>query len=369
MAPDLPADVLELLFDEFQDESGGNAIGLCGLVCRAWLPPSRSRLFATVVLKERSAQSFVDVARTSSLPIKNFILTLRLILRARSTFFQDDSSIEHLGPFPEATTLFIDADIRKWIPEMAGTFFPNNFPRLTNLNLSLSDYTAISMFDILVAVTPFPTLESLRLDINGHGLDFMDDSMPEVYQIPPRLRTLHLGMAMTENFWEILYELAENDGIDIPVLSTLSVQDGWPKGRSFLGRYLWGYGHNMQHLCFDCSSGNMFEAPEALSCCTALRRLDLRITTSKVPGTLISIAEHLASPVLAEINVVGPHKRTGKSLSREVAKWKELDQALSEERFAGLRSLSFTLSQKFTELLHESMPLCAARGILRIVKA
>ncbi|KAJ7464525.1 hypothetical protein FB451DRAFT_1263738 [Mycena latifolia] len=361
MAPDLPADVLQLLFDEFQDESSGNAVGLCGLVCKAWLPTSRSRLFTTVVLKERNAQSFLDVARTSSLPIRNFIRTL--------TFFKDDSKLEALGPFPKATTLFIDADIRKWIPEMAGTFFPNNFPRLANLNLSLSDYTSISMFDILAAVTPFPTLESLRLDINGHGFDFMDDSVPEVYQIPPRLHTLHLGMAMSENFWEILYELAENDGIEIPVLSTLSVQDSWPQGRSFLGRYLWSYGHKMQHLCFDCSSDNMFNEPEALSCCTALRRLDLRIATSKVPGTLISIAEHLASPVLAEINVIDPHQRTGKSLSRKAAKWQELDQALSEEQFAGLRSLSFTLSREFTDLLHESMPLCAARGILRIVKA
>ncbi|KAJ7699043.1 hypothetical protein B0H17DRAFT_317765 [Mycena rosella] len=368
MAHALPADVMKLLFDEFQGE--GTAIGPCRLVCKAWLPASRTRIFAVVDLKERSIQSFLDVVQTSSFPIKNFIRTLRLIVRQQDTFFQGAAeNIKDLGPFPNATTLTVKANISIWIPTLADTFFPHNFPRLSNLNISLSDYTTMSMHDILAAITPFPTLESLKLNVNGQGFAFLDGSVPEVYRIPPRLHTLHFEMAMAPNFLELLFEMEDNDEIELPAFTTLSMQDSWPQERSFLGRYLRSFGHKMQHLRVDCSSDNMFDVPGALRYCTALRSLELHLDTSKVSGALLFIANYLDSPALTAIKVIDPDQRTGRSLSRHADKWQKLDQVLSEERFTGLDSLSFTFSRGLTERLREGMPLCAARGILRVLDA
>lgn len=386
MAHGLPVDVLELLFDEFQAGGGSDddAVGQCGLVCRAWLPTSRSRLFTTVILREDNAHAFLDILQTSSFPVKSIIHTLRLIVHKKDTFLQEDSkAIQELGPFPEATTLSVETDLTTWIPRLAATLFPNNFPRLSNLNLSAS---AITIHDILVAVTPFQTLESLKL--NGDRFDPFDASVPEVYQLPPRLHILHFEMDMSANFLEILFELSEEDAIDMPIFSTLSMEDGWPQGRSFVGRYIYSYGRKLQHLRFDCSSDNseqifprhiritlrinqslVFHPPEALHYCTALRRLDLRFGTSKVPSTLLSVANQLNSPDLAAINVLDPDHFTFRSLSRHADKWEKLDQTLSEERFGGLRSLRFTDSRGLAEKLRQSMPLCAARGILRVTDA
>ncbi|KAJ7097286.1 hypothetical protein B0H15DRAFT_36381 [Mycena belliarum] len=375
MAADLPADILEILFAESQSssaDSGGDvgAAALCGLVCKAWLPASRARVFSSVTIKERNAQSFLDVAKTSALPLKSFIRMLQLTVRKGDEFFESNS-IKELGPLPNATTLRMKADAEGWIPALADTFFPNNFPRLANLDLAVSDFTSISMRDILAAITPFPTLETLKLDVKGHGFNFMDDSVPDVYQIPPHWRTLVFDMEMAETFWEILFEMEEADMITIPVFSQLRMQGSWPQERSFLGRYLRGYGHKMMALSFDCSDDNMFNPPGALRYCTALHRLDLRLDTRKVPATLISVIEHIRSLSFAEINVFDPDRLTSRSLSgRQVDKWQKLDQALSEERFAGLKKLSFMIPTpgNLADKLLENMTSCAARGILRVTE-
>jgi hypothetical protein len=260
------------------------------------------------------------------------------------------------------------------------------------LNISISAVTensAITFCDILNTISPLQTLESLKLSVDGQGFNFMDDSLPETYTIPPHWHTLHFEMARGENFLESLFETAEADEVAIPVFSSLSMQDGWPQGRCFLGRYLCDYGSEMDYLRFDCSSDNselssvstrdythnskhnpVYKAPEALLFCTALTRLDLRFATSKVPGTLLMIFPYLKSPSLATINVIDPKELVAGSLSRHVDKWQALDQAISEGRFelAGLRTLSFTLSSPGSaEKLHQNMRLCAARGILSVV--
>ncbi|KAJ7509722.1 hypothetical protein B0H11DRAFT_1960807 [Mycena galericulata] len=363
----LPPDVLELLFDEFQSgpSSGGDNVAVCGLVCKAWLPSSRARLFATVVLRERNTKSFLDIVETASHPIQNFIRTLRLIIRSKDTFIKECS--EKLGPFPNATTVYIDADIGKWIPRIQEfKFFPDKFPRLANLTLESSDHNSFSTYHILLAITDCPTLESL--EVIGQGFNPIDDRVPESFQsFPPLLHTLHLEMPMSGNIFEVLYELEEPE-IDLPVLSSLSMQDAWPQDRSFLGRYLYSNGSTMHHLRFDCSSESMFGDPSALRYCKALRHLDLRFDTSKVPGTLLNILQNLRSPSLATINVMDPDHRAGKSVARQADKWEAVDKALAEERFESLKCLSFTGTPAHEEKLRQAMPLCAARGVLRVIR-
>ncbi|KAJ7763635.1 hypothetical protein DFH07DRAFT_396503 [Mycena maculata] len=260
MAQKLPHDVFELLLDECQSDGADNTVGLCGLVCKAWLHPSRARLFTTVVLREHNSNSFLDIVQTSPFPIQSFIHTLHIIIRKKNTFLQE-TKVEVLGPFPEVTALYIDADVRDWIPEMAATFFPNKFPRLSKLSLSVSD-TSLYFFDILSAVTPFPTLESLEMDVAG-GFDFTTDDVPETYRIPPNWHTLHFDMDMGNIFLEMMFDLASDSDSDsdseefsIPLFSTLRLQDSWPQGRSFFGRYLHTYGHKIHRLGFDCASEN-----------------------------------------------------------------------------------------------------------------
>ncbi|KAJ7621759.1 hypothetical protein DFH06DRAFT_1232682 [Mycena polygramma] len=362
----LPRDLLDLLLDEFQSSSGVEAtVAVCGLVCKAWLPSSRARLFAKVVLRERNARSFYHMVKKSTFPIQSLIRTLQVIVHTEDTFIEKYGS--KLGPFPGVTTLDIEADIGKWIPEMADTFdfFPNKFPALSNLILSADNHTSFSTCDILFAVKHFPTLESFR--ISGPGFNPIDASCPEEYSIPHGWHTLELEMPMSGNFFETLFELQDSDGFDLPVFSSLSMQDAWPEGRSFIGRYLRNFGHQMKHLRFDCSDENMDREPAALEFCTGLRRLDLRIDTGKVPGTLLNILENLEAPALTIMNVMDPGLRTGRSLSRYPNKWSAVDKMLAGERFSNLGCLSFTGQPALKGMLEQSMPLCAARGIIQVV--
>ncbi|KAF7356240.1 hypothetical protein MVEN_00955500 [Mycena venus] len=360
----LATDILELLFDEIQD-AGDAAVGMCGLVCKSWLPSSRRRLFADVALRESNANSFLDVVKTSSSPIQSLIQTLRITIRRPTSgdSFFESAKIEELGPFLKAITLFVDVDSPNWIPVLSGTLFPKNLPRLRNLNLSV--VSTISMYDILSAITPLEALECLEL--RGREFNFFSTSLPESFRFPTPWSTLRLDLDRAENFFEILFELADEDDIAIPTFSSLTIKDAWPQQRSFLGRYLRSFGRHLHYFCFDCSRDNMFNEPGALEFCTALHCLDLRFATSKVPSALLEILPHLNSPGLTTINIIDPDELTEKSLSRQVNRWKALDQVFSEDRFAGLRSLTFTFaSLALGDKLRQNMPLCAARGILRV---
>lgn len=129
------------------------------------------------------------------------------------------------------------------------------------------------MYDFLDAVSPLQTLESLEFNVDGSGFNPIDPSVPETYQIPPHLHTLHFEMAWAPNLLELLFEMADEDAIVIPVFSSLSLQDGWPQGRSFLGRYLHNFGDQMHHLRLDCSSDNSM-----LNLCLILPTLKLIVT-------------------------------------------------------------------------------------------
>ncbi|KAJ6466046.1 hypothetical protein C8R47DRAFT_1154287 [Mycena vitilis] len=363
----LPRDLLDLLLDEFQSSGSGveATLGVCGLVCKAWLASSRARLFAKVVLRDHNATSFYHMVKKSTSPIQSLIRTLQVVVHTKDTFIEKYG--RKLGPFPAVTTLEIEADIGKWIPEMADTFdfFPNQFPALSNLILSADDHSSFSTCDILLAVKHFPTLESFK--ISGPGFNPIDTSCPEEYSIPSGWHTLELEMPMSGNFFETLFELQESDEFDLPAFSSLSMQDAWPEGRSFIGRYLRNFGHQMKHLRFDCSDDNMDREPAALGFCTGLRHLDLRINTRKVPGTLLSILENLDAPALTTMNVMDPGLRTGRSLSRYPNKWLAVDKMLAEEHFPNLGCLSFTGQPALKGMLAKSMPLCAARGIIQVV--
>ncbi|KAJ7763645.1 hypothetical protein DFH07DRAFT_396802 [Mycena maculata] len=210
------------------------------------------------------------------------------------------------------------------------------------------------------------------MDVAG-GFDFTTDHVPETYRIPPNW---HFDMDMGNIFLEMMFDLASDSDSDsdseefsIPLFSTLRLQDSWPQGRSFFGRYLHTYGHKIHRLGFDCASENMDSEPDALRCCTALRCLDLRMKTSRIPGTLFGILKYLDSSALTTINVVDPDQWATKSLARQADKWQKLDQALAKERFASVSTLSFTGPSTLEKKLREGLPLCAARGILRVVDA
>ncbi|KAJ7742856.1 hypothetical protein B0H16DRAFT_1728018 [Mycena metata] len=364
----LPEDIVKLLFDEFGAAGGTVTVGQCGLVCKSWLPLSRARVFNTVALNEDNAKSFFDVVKTSSSRIRRLVRNVRLEIADGDSFFNPEN-LKHLGSFPKARTLYVETD-GEWIPTLATAYFPKNFPRVSRLRLVVS--TAISMYDILSAVTPLQTLKVLSIDADE--FNFMNSEMPEIYRIPPGLQHLGLDMEMAENFLEILFELAEDaDAEDphrfkMPLFPSLGIRDGWPQGRSFFGRYLYTFGEQMRALWFDPTRENTYNEPEALSFCTGLQFIKLRFEPRvNVADTLLEIVPHLQSPALATIMLTGVGLRT---LSRGQDKWQILDRAFSEERFVGLRRLQFHFdggdeeSAAGVEKLKEILPLCAARGIL-----
>ncbi|KAJ7625633.1 hypothetical protein FB45DRAFT_921892 [Roridomyces roridus] len=357
----VPRDVIELFLDAFCDGSPAKqAVAVCGLVSKDWVAPTRARLFSTVILRQSTIASFLHIVNTSSSSIQPLVRTLRLCVPTTDRTFIDQAL--KLGSFPEVTTLEIEADIGRWVGRMGQELFPNNFPRLANLDLTAYDGTYFSAYEIFFTIQDFPTLESLK--VHGEGFKPLDLRIPQVNSLPPNWHTLHLEMPMSGNFFETFNDITRGGRIKMPQFTSLSMRDAWPQARSFLGGYLWRHGSKLQHLSFDASDENMLSEPEALADLTALRTLEIHIETSSVSPALLEIANELKSPELATINVIDPHQMSRRSKRDEM---KQLDEVLAQDSFAKLSCFSFTGNAALESKLREMLPLCATRGIIRVV--
>lgn len=82
---DFPQELVENVIDRWthKDAGGTDAMKVCSLVCKRWLPRSRFHLFSRVTLDADNFLSFIDIVDSNSLPILSFIQHLKLRFAGR----------------------------------------------------------------------------------------------------------------------------------------------------------------------------------------------------------------------------------------------------------------------------------------------
>ncbi|KAJ7097281.1 hypothetical protein B0H15DRAFT_36203 [Mycena belliarum] len=362
MAQTLPQELVDLILCEFKTDirSERRFIAQCGLICRAWLPSSRYRLFADFELTDRNVKALLRIVETSPFPIPTFIRSL-----AVSSCQEEDGLLEKpfrkLGPLPQVTTLRVTMDHDVLALNVA--LLAQRFANLPHLVLHTCKLPISAVFD---AVSRFPALKNIGL----HWVGFDRDAPPPLRgsRFPSECNTLSLNL-MTSDISAFFKAVLSLD--TIPVFTSLSVYGADPKEGTSLGDYLRHMGDRLHHFCFERSDSVFDDAcTGALSFSTGLRRLDLVVKHAMdVPGIVLRVLIKLHSIHLTAVNVTDTYgnPNVGRVIDE---RWQAADKELAHARFANLRAFTFEVSPEgradVSQVPLISMPLAQARGILRI---
>ncbi|KAJ7464553.1 hypothetical protein FB451DRAFT_1403221 [Mycena latifolia] len=354
MAQNLPQELVDLVLGAVSES---HTIAQCGLVCRNWLPSSRYRYFAEIDLNDRTIKLFISVVEASPFPLPSFIRSLRLSSRREDGSLEED--LRKLGPLPQLRALSITMD---------HAIFPRNYRFLAKSFANISSLTLrnchFPLSSLLEALPHFPTLKSFALLWVGFDREPLDVLPAAAYQFPSGCHSLSLTTlewGPVDVFFKAILSFKT-----MPVFSLLSVRGMEPTEGS-LGEYLRRVGDGIHHLRVESDFAFSGSSPTNLQFCTGLRRLELAFHYSlNIPATLLRILPHLRSSHLATVHVTDAFGNTDAPYL-----WREVDDALSDERFANLRAFTFHWQaprgrHKYWDLTG-LMPSSQARGILREV--
>lgn len=257
MAHNLPPEIVDLILGQLHYFEDRLTLETCGLVCRSWLHPSRTRVFADIYLHQDNIASFCDVAQDSAVfPIAACIrrLTLEYIedtpsgaLHGVRSLFPDaarselDDDLERLGPFIGVQTLRLEmsSDVLDRHAVFLGTICPN----ISTLDIEAANTGALGA--VLRAVAAFPSTHTLKIRDLDHCPASTHPLSP-AYRFPAGLRAVDLAAHDVDNFFRGVLALEP-----VPVFSSVSTWNAWPDAHSQLGAYLRRVGPHVRHLCLD----------------------------------------------------------------------------------------------------------------------
>jgi hypothetical protein len=229
------------LVDRVFEHLDGPSLRECGFVCKYWLHSNRSRVFASVVLSDKFGVSrlshFFAMAQNSLVPLPEFIHSLTLANDPTPALIANVQSLQGLK---RLRICLSDKELALHLD-----FLSAAFPCLQELTIDGAYNTSQPILD---AVQAFPSITSLCI-AGTLGNDFFDKpgpAGPPTCQFPPKLHTMfispHDGTA--DGFFQLAL-VSE----PIPLFSTLSASDTWPRMNSPMGKYLIHAGDRLRRLC------------------------------------------------------------------------------------------------------------------------
>lgn len=240
MASKLPAELVDLVIGQLEPDK--SSIGRCGLVCKAWLYSSRSRVFHSVHLREGNMAALFDITETALVPL------LSLIEAVDITEPDDDTTprlnwldgIARLGPCHRLAHLYLQIGDRA----LDGlSVFLTGLASLSILELCVLPTTSASSILKILSHLP-PSLDYLSI-LNPPEDFFRDHTFPSDAQLPASLRTLYVDDD-AENLFSALLLLTQ-----IPLFPIVHLRNAWPTRNSALEKYLRLVGGTVQDLEFD----------------------------------------------------------------------------------------------------------------------
>ncbi|KAJ7903863.1 hypothetical protein B0H13DRAFT_2025603 [Mycena leptocephala] len=220
-------------------------------------------------------------------------------------------------------------------------FLSAAFPCLQELTIDGAYNTSQPILD---AVQAFPSITSLCI-AGTLGDDFFDKpgpAGPPTCQFPPKLHTMfispHDGTA--DGFFQLAL-VSE----PIPLFSTLSANDTWPRMNSPMGKYLIHAGDRLRRLCIGFGRSTMATSEHMLPLryCTDLVSFEIRVPDDPALRVLIdAVLPNLCTRRLTSLIIFDTNLPFGRDLGPKLLSsrqlWKEIGQVLSTERFVGLKA-------------------------------
>ncbi|KAJ7464625.1 hypothetical protein FB451DRAFT_1264095 [Mycena latifolia] len=359
----LPAELVDLLLDEFHYFEDRLILEACGLVCKLWLHASRERVFADIYLHKDNLASFCDIVDSAVPlpPITDFVRRLTLE-------YSEDPSLgtlyRRLVPFPGVK--FLTLEMTSEMLDRHSNFFGITFPNLSTLDIAGADTG--SMASIFDTAASFPSVNALKIRDLDHR-QMYTHSVPPTYRFPVGLRAIDLAASDVDNFFRAVLALDT-----VPAFSSVSTWNAWPDENSELGKYLGQVGPGVHHLCLDsfmCETGKEFATdPSALCNCTGLKSLKISADNEEAPRILLKVLPHLRSSELVSIALENSAYHDTSPSSASLGLWHRIDESLAREQFAGLNAL-IIIGCGWTgwsgEDSAEHMPSLVAREILQLV--
>jgi hypothetical protein len=245
------------LIDEIIDHcyggpGGAAAVNTCGLVCKRWLPRSRSHLFSRVILDADNLPPFIDLVDSSSSPILSFIrhLTLRFVRKPLS-----DELLSRIHCCPNLTG--VEACIVELPPPRGEDGLPQFYRALLNhLPRWASNSPSLAHFDFKVAggllehitfgkiidiVACIPSME--YLGIHGGLLYISPGSTPRDHSLPSRWHTLDMNIRNVDVFLSSLPSLPA-----IPALRSLTFGKSYSDNMDHVDEFLQRAGGELESL-------------------------------------------------------------------------------------------------------------------------
>lgn len=210
----LPYELIDLIIEHAHDRRSALRTYHCeirnyALVCRAWLPPSRNRIFKNVYLRCRTEEELsaildqLDFLRTSDSVlntesvlsyIRHFTLLFSDWDRSATSLSAGDTIMNGLPCLPHVDTLAITVDTSSSFGYVTTNchltpYATFAFPNITSLRLQ--DVKFSSMAALLEPVSTFLLLEHIEL-VGCFGSDGPTSADLALLPPPPRLQSISL---------------------------------------------------------------------------------------------------------------------------------------------------------------------------------
>ncbi|KAJ7766890.1 hypothetical protein B0H16DRAFT_374927 [Mycena metata] len=237
MIPEFPTELIEFFLDYLVDWEAKRSLARCALVCKAWHYPSTSRRFAMVLLDNDDIEGLFELAKTSLVPLPDFIRRLRFYEDAGHPLPPDQiMAIREMHRVQELCLTLSDNSIHRHERILSTTF--------TSLH-TLKFYFRYnnSMDIILPLLSLLPSIRNLKILHARHNF-FSIYSFPPDYRFPPNITTLAIQTRDINGLFEQILSLRP-----LPLFSSIVWLGfvGWDELDSPIGRYLRQAGAALHH--------------------------------------------------------------------------------------------------------------------------
>ncbi|KAF7350527.1 hypothetical protein MVEN_01358300 [Mycena venus] len=361
MTIQLPPELIEEVLGHLAEDPG--TLRTCSLVCRAWVPRTRSYLFETWKLTPRNMSGYCKLLHS---PCVTFLAHVHGIHAPKRCWKEKDSRlVADLRRLTGVRTLTMSGIVHDSNANGPFRTFLSAFPLVTRLVLVSCNFgqQTVPLFDMICV---FPALQELRIrDMSGALAD------PPAIAVPPhRLRSLDLGLKQTGPILEWLHAFNRLSNVDSLVLPLLK-----QKHVSTVRTALRRLGGALHHLTItltwfpgstsvDVDASTVFE----FSLHPNLKTLTICDCPWTGPGfdpnRMFQFIATLESPSLERLML----DLLNLSLYRE-SDWASFDAFLTSSRFPHLRKVVFTRLRwdGDYQFLRGALPLLENLGMLAII--
>ncbi|KAF7377795.1 hypothetical protein MSAN_00202900 [Mycena sanguinolenta] len=364
MTIELPQELIDTILDDLAaDPDSSSCIKTCALVCSAWVPRSRLRLFNTCLLNSHTISVFSDLLRSTHCTFLPHVRNIQIDFKALpSSRFSNEFALD-LRSLTGVRSLEMTLEIGT-VHAIGSIFFRTAFSSVTRLVLD----GLITLPSLISTLCLFPNLHSLRIHLATYRTASYASSVATTQAAPPPAL---VSLALCANSVR-------------PILAWLHTTEHLFRIRSLKLPSLWrhevaavcqtlqrlGLGGTLRHLhCLDIPLTWLLPSPSEslplfdLSFYPSLHTLVLR--DSAYPDDMLRCITQLAAPSLEclifDLDIP----------SYRCFNWAALDDFLDRySRFQDLRSVVFIQFTNYTDpaedkFLRDVLPLLAASGVMR----